>query len=251
MNYGYYPLQNTLPFTDLPPVEESLSAEDTALKTAANESDTTIESILGHKDSTLLFMTMAVSMTSKNEMPMVRAYTGAIPSDILGIHRTVPRKLYHVAPHFYFDDSRILQYWKKPFETEKLLSSFKVSIGIDFSMTNEMTRPQKMYSSFLNKLWVAWLQSRGHSVIPNVSFPGEWEEDYWLEGWPKYSVIAISSVGVIRHGNPEEWLKAVKRIREELMPICILRYGPTLPGENAENCIYFANDNNRSTNGWQ
>ena len=251
MNYGHYPFQYTLPFTDLPPVEESLSAEDTAQKTAANGSDTTIESILGHKDTTLLFMTMAVSMTSKNEMPMVRAYTGDIPSDILGIHRAVPRKLFHVAPNFYFDDSRILQYWKKPFETEKLLSNFKISIGIDFSMTNEMTRPQKMYSSFLNKLWVAWLQSRGHNVIPNVSFPDEWEEDYWLEGWPKHSIIAISSVGVTRHGNPKEWLKAVNRIREELVPNCILRSGPIIPGEDTENCIYFANDNNRSANGWQ
>ena len=184
-------------------------------------------------------------------MPIVRAYTGDIPSDILGIHRAVPRKLYHIAPHFYFDDSRILQYWNKPFETEKLLSNFKVSIGMDFSMTNEMTRPQKMYSSFLNKLWVASLQSSGHNVIPNVSFPDEWEEDYWLEGWPKHSVISISSVGVTRHGNPKGWLKAVKKICEELMPIRILRYGSIIPGEDTENCIYFANDNNRSANGWQ
>ncbi|MDE5629029.1 MAG: DUF4417 domain-containing protein [Muribaculaceae bacterium] len=251
MKYGYYPLQNTLPFPELPSEEENLSAETTAQKAAANESDTTIEAILGHKDATLLFMTMAVSMTSKNEMPIVRAYTGEIPSDIRGIHRVAPYKPYHIAPHFYFDDSRILQYWNKPFETEKLLSNFKVSIGMDFSMTNEMTRPQKMYSSFLNKLWVAWLQSRGHNVIPNVSFPDKWEEDYWLEGWPKHSVIAISSVGVTRHGNPKEWLKAVKRIREELMPIRILRYGSIIPGEDTENCIYFANDNNRSANGWQ
>lgn len=251
MNYGYYPFQNTLLFPDLPLVEENLSDETTSQIAAADESDTTIETILGQKDATLLFMTMAVSMTSKNEMPIVRAYTGDIPSDILGIHRAVPRKLYHIAPHFYFDDSRILQYWNKPFETEKLLSNFKVSIGMDFSMTNEMTRPQKMYSSFLNKLWVAWLQSRGHNVIPNVSFPDEWEEDYWLEGWPKHSVIAISSVGVTRHGNPKGWLKAVKKICEELMPIRILRYGSIIPGEDTENCIYFANDNNRSANGWQ
>lgn len=251
MTYEYYPLQNTLPFLDLLPVEENLSAEITALKTVASNSDATIETILARKDATLLFMTMAVSMTSKNEMPIVRAYTGDIPTDIRGIHRAGSQKLYHVAPHFYVEDSRIMQYWNKPFETETLLSNFKVSIGMDFSMTNEMTRPQKMYASFLNKLWVAWLQSRGYNVIPNVSFPDEWEEDYWLEGWPKHSIIAISSVGVTHHGNPEEWLKAVKRVREELQPICILRYGPLIPGEDTENCIYFANDNNRSANGWQ
>lgn len=250
MNYGYYPIQQTLPFPDLPPVEVKNSAKMLAELTAAKESTTAIAQVLGHKDPTLLFMTMAVSMTSNNEMPIVRAYTGPIPSDIRGINRAWPKGLYNMAPHFYFDDFRILQYWNQPFETEKKLSHFDVSIGIDFSMTNEMTRPQKMYASFLNKLWVAWLQPRGHAVIPNVSFPDEWEEDYWIEGWPKQSVIAISSVGVTRHGNPEGWLKAVERICRELQPIHILRYGPLIPGEDTENCTYFANDNNRSANGW-
>ena len=243
-------LQLTLPFPGLPPAEKSLSPEATAQKVSTKESYTKIEEILEHKDSTLLFMTMAVSMTSKNEMPIVKAYTGDIPSDIRGIHRAIPQKLYHVAPHFYFDDSRILHYWNKPFETERMLAKFKVSIGLDFSMTNEMSRPQKVYASFLNKLWVAWLQSRGHLVIPNVSFPDEWKQDYWLEGWPKHSVIALSSVGITRHGNPKEWLRAVERINKELMPTYILRYGPIISGEVTENCIYFANDNNRCANGW-
>ena len=250
MKYGFYPIQGTLPFPDLPPEEDCLRAESTALKIEAGNKST-IDSILEQKDPTLLFMTMAVSMTSENEMPIVRAYSGDIPSDIRGIHRAANQQLYHLAPHFYFEDYRILRYWKKPFETEKLLSRFKVSIGIDLSMTNEMSRPQKIYASFLNKLWVAWLQSRGHKVIPNVSFPDEWWENYWIEGWPKHSVIAVSSVGVIRHGNPGEWNKAVNRIREELQPIHILRYGPPIQGENTENCTYFGNDNNRSANGWK
>lgn len=248
--YGYYPQQNILPFTDLPPAGDVRIPNETIRGKSASSKQSAIENILGHKDSTLLFMTMAVTMTSQNEMPIVKGYTGRIPTDIRGIHRVAPQKLFYVAPHFYFEDARILQYWNKPFDTEKILRNFIVSIGIDFSMTNEMSRPQKMYASFLNKLWCAWLQSRGHHVIPNVSFPDEWWEDYWLEGWPKHSVIAISSVGVTRHGNPKEWLKAVERIRKVLKPTHILRYGPKIPGEDEENCTYFTNDNNRSAYGW-
>lgn len=251
LNYGYYPQNNILPFTDLPPVEDVRTSNQVIGEKTATTNHSPIENILEHKDSTLLFMTMAVTMTSQNEMPIVKAYTSKIPTDIRGIHRAAPQKLFHLAPHFYFDDERILQYWNKPFDTEKILRYFDVSIGIDFSMTNEMSRPQKMYASFLNKLWCAWLQSRGQHVIPNISFPDEWWEDYWLEGWPKHSVVAISSVGVTRHGNPQEWLKAVKRIREVLEPTHILRYGPKIPGECEENCSYFANDNNRSAYGWQ
>ncbi len=202
------------------------------------------------KDPTLLFMTLCVTMTSENEMPMVSAYTGKLPKDIRGIHRVKNKSVPNVAPHFYFSDDRILQYFNAPFGTEKLLSPFDVSITMDFSMTMEMTRPQKMFASFLNKLWAAWLQSRDHKVIPNVSFPDEYWENYWLEGWPKNSIIAVSSVGVLTHGNPNGWLKGIERIRKELEPIHILRYGPMIPGEDRENCTYFNNDNKRSANGW-
>lgn len=201
-------------------------------------------------DPTLLFMTLAVTMTSDNEMPIVAPYRVTCPSDIRGIHRLKNNVQRNIAPHFYFSDNLINRYFYRPFETEKIISRFDVSISTDFSMTMEMTRPQKIYSSFLNKLWAAWLQSRGHNVIPNVSFPDEYWENYWLEGWPKHSIIAVSSVGVLTHGNPEGWLKGVERIRKELEPNHILRYGPKIPGENTENCTYFNNDNKRSANGW-
>lgn len=223
-----------LPFMDLP--QEVVHAERSSEREKA--------------DPTLLFMTLCVTMTSENEMPIVAPYIGEKPTDIRGIHRIKDKGLRHIAPHFFFSDDSIRKFFDDPFGTEKILSQFEASIALDFSMTMEMTRPQKMFSSFLNKLWAAWLQSRGHKVIPNVSFPDEYWENYWLEGWPKYSIIAVSSVGVLTHGNPEGWLKGMERIRKELEPLHILRYGPEIPGENTESCTYFDNDNNRSANGW-
>ena len=206
--------------------------------------------ILTEQDKTLLFMTMAVTLSEKNEMPIVSGYNGEIPCDIRGIHRVKGITNPMIAPHFYFDDNRIFQFWNKPFDTEKILSGFRYSISMDFSMTNEMGRPQKIYSSFLNKLWAAWLQSRGHQVIPNISFPDEYWEDYWIEGWPKHSIVAVSSVGVTRHGNSIGWLNGFDRILSELNPIKILRYGPPIAGESRDRCIYYNNDNNRSAHGW-
>lgn len=251
MAHGNSPFQLSLPFPDLPPTEENGFAGILVKSDVAENSFSNLDEILGHKDSTLLFMTMAVSMTAKNEMPMARAYTGNVPQDIRGCYRISSSEMSHIAPHFYLDDYVLKSYWEKPFETADFLSNFEVSIGMDLSMTKEMGRPQKEYASFLNKLWDAWLQSRGIKVIPNVSFPDEWWEDYWLEGWPQYSVIAVSSVGVTRRGNVEKWLKAFDRIRCELRPIHIVRYGPRLQGENAENCTYFDNDNNRAAYGWK
>ena len=227
--------QPTLPMLDMPLAEK------------ADKCPSALETV----DSTLLFMTLAVTMTSENEMPIVAAYTGELPSNILGLHRTDEFTPKSAAPHFYVTDDRIKRFFGDPFVTEKRLSQFKVSIGMDFSMTCEMGRPQKIYSSFLNKLWAAWLQSRGHKVIPNISFPNEYWENYWLEGWPKHSIVAVSSVGVKTHGYPDGWLKGMERIQKELEQLHILRYGPRIIGENAENCTYFDNDNNRSANGWK
>lgn len=236
-----------LPFLDLE------CQDDSAVKTAfiADEGDIYTSLPLMNKiDATLLFMTMAVTLTSENEMPIVAPYTGPLPKDIWGIHRVNSLSPSYVSPHFYFDDKKILKYFSNPFETEKILKQFDTSISTDFSMTMEMSRPQKIYSSFLNKLWAAWLQSRGHQVIPNVSFSDEYENNYWIEGWPQHSIIAVSSVGVFRHGNIDGWLKGFERIIKELKPLHIIRYGTKVPGESFENCTYFTNDNNRSANGW-
>jgi hypothetical protein len=174
-----------LPFMDFPP------------EVMRSESSFEREKV----DSTLLFMALVVTMTAENEMPIVAPYKGICPTDIRGIHRLKNKSIRGVAPHFFFDDKRIKRYFFDPFETERIISRYDASISTDFSMTMEMARPQKMYSSFLNKLWAAWLQSRGHKVIPNVSFPNEYWENYWIEGWPKYSIITVSSVGVLTHGN--------------------------------------------------
>ena len=242
-----------LPFIDLPPLEADVHTGVMGLEAATEQQKNGITFGGEKHDATLMFMLFAVTLTAKNEMPIVSPFDDPIPKNILGLHRVssniVPPD--DVAPHFFFGDERILSFWNNPFRTEKKLARFRCSISMDFSMTAEMSRPQKMYSSFINKLWAAWMQSRGHKVIPNVSFPDEYEEDYWIEGWPRHSVIAVSSVGVLTHGNAQTWLNGVMRIREELAPQHILRYGPVIDGEQMEGCTYFDNDNKRAANGWQ
>lgn len=201
-------------------------------------------------DDTLLFMTLRVSMTSRYEMPIVAPLAFVSFTDILAYHRLKRVNAKCILPHFYVCDKKIKQAFSNPMRTLEKLSQFDASISMDFSMTQEMSRPQKMYSSFLNKLWAAWLQSYGLNVVPNVSWPDEVEQDYWLEGWPKESVISVSSVG-ISHGDPAIWLRGMERVRETLKPTTVIRYGSKIPGETEDNCIYIKNDNNRLANGRQ
>lgn len=201
---------------------------------------------MGYTTSDLMDMRLCVTLTTDYEMPIVKPTNIEIPTDIRSFHR-VKRNMRKrdFIPHFYTDDNRIRRYMKNRYKTEEMLRNFNASISLDFSMTQEMSMSEKMYASFCNKLWAAWLQNLGHQVIPNVSFPYEVDEDFWIVGWPQNSLIAVSSVGVIRHGNPKVWLRGMERIRAVLKPTHILRYGSKIQGENEENCTYFDNDNNR------
>lgn len=113
-----------------------------------------IDCRLNHRDATLLFMTSVVTLTEKFEMPIVAPYKDDIPSNIVGLHRLNNTAFSNIAPHFYFDDNRNLQYWNNPFETEKKLARFKYSISLDFSMTQEMSRPQKCTHLFVTSFGV-------------------------------------------------------------------------------------------------
>lgn len=231
-----HPEQLKLPFMELP-----MLLQDGTTLTKPSDS-------LSRTDDTLLFMTLRVTMTSRYEMPIVAPLERVSFTDILAYPRLKKVSAPSIIPHFYVCDKKIKQAFSHPMRTLKKLRQFNASISMDFSMTQEMSRPQKIYSSFLNKLWAAWLQSYGLNVVPNVSWPDEVEQDYWLEGWPKDSVICVSSVG-ISHGDPTSWLRGMERIRQILTPISIIRYGSKVPGEIEDKCIYIKNDNYRLANG--
>lgn len=217
-----------------------LLPEKTSLSRAASPLERT--------DDTLLFMTSRVTMTEGYEMPIVAPLATLSFSDLRAYHRLKKDNLRDIIPHFYVSDQKNKQAFFHPFRTKGKLSRFDTSIATDFSMTQEMSRPQKVYSSFLNKLWAAWLQSYGMRVIPNVSWPYEYQEDYWLEGWPKNSIIAVSSVG-ISHGDVNGWLEGMERVWDELCPLHVIRYGSKVPEERTDNCTFIKNDNNRFANG--
>lgn len=91
---------NNLRLSNLSLIQDDASVETIKQENSTHGSISPIEAILTHKDSNLLFMTMSVSMTSQNEMPIVRAYTDSIPSDIRGIHRITSQQHHHITPHF-------------------------------------------------------------------------------------------------------------------------------------------------------
>ena len=76
----------------------------------ALQSDVLSEDESESLDGKLLFMTLAVTLTAENEMPIVAPYTGRIPEDkdVIGFYRTSKNSPRPTVPHFFFSDKTFL-----------------------------------------------------------------------------------------------------------------------------------------------
>lgn len=107
-----------------------------------------------------------------------------------------------------------------------------------------MPLPEIMWNSYRNRYLAAYYQSNGIKVTPNVSWSREWSYDFYFEGFPQNSVIAINSTGI----RSDKYLKYLWRSGYEkavdvLKPVHILRYGAKQQGEYTSISTYYPNDN--------
>lgn len=202
-----------------------------------------------YRDPLLLDLCRGISFTGKYEMPIVKPCTISVPSDseIFSFHRAIPAKMANVFPHFYVSDDILERIWNHWREYEDKLRHFPAVISPDFSMFMDMLEPQRRYNCFRNKLLAARWQADGLVVIPSISWADRNSFGYAIDGWPKFSVIAINSTGL---GNDKRskrlWKEGYQYVLEQLHPILILRYGPKQPGEREDISIYYENDNKKS-----
>jgi hypothetical protein len=99
-------------------------------------------------------------------------------------------------------------------------------------------------NNWWNKAIGAYLQSIGIVVIPNVAWSTPDSYPYAFSGVPKKSIIAINSTGVV--SNPASiylWRKGYEAAIKELDPLCVIRYGSRMPGEDDSISVYYENTN--------
>lgn len=120
------------------------------------------------------------------DQPIVDAYTGVVPYDIMAMYRFTRKKTIpdSVCPHHFTDDSHIEPLWNNPARTIKRLLNIGWTISPDFSLYTDMLRPQKRWNSFRNKFLSALWQAFGIKVIPAPSWSDLDDMDYYLSGWP-------------------------------------------------------------------
>lgn len=132
--------------------------------------------------------------------------------------------------HFYYDDYRFMNAWRRPNKYVDRLRRFKAVVSPDFSVYTDFPRALQILSCY-RRQWVgAYWQSLGLDVIPDVAWGDEDSFEYCFDGLPKGSTLSVSSVGVMRNKEWQElFRKGYNEMFRRLEPTTVLFYGDMVP----------------------
>lgn len=119
---------------------------------------------------------------------------------------------------FFEDDHRFETAWSKPERPLSRLQRAGLALTPDFSLWREMPRCVQVWQTYRNRWCGCWWLMHGIDVIPTVSWSDEASHAFAFAGLAEGSVVAVSSVGVLRdrealrlfHAGTEAMLAAVR-----------------------------------------
>ena len=144
----------------------------------------------------------------------------------------------NIGVHFFLHDYQFERVWKYPDRYTEYLSKFAFVLSPDFSPYADTPKAIKVFNVY-RKMWCGrYWQEHGMKVIPTITWGNDEDLARCLDGVPKYSTIAISTMGEGRWAN----FKALKHnweyIMDKLEPETILLYGKDLSNELSGNIVF-------------
>lgn len=137
----------------------------------------------------------------------------------------------NVGVHFFLHDYQFERVWKYPDRYTECLSKFAFVLSPDFSPYADIPKALKVFNVY-RKMWCGrYWQEHGLKVIPTITWGNDEDLDWCLEGVPKYSTIAVSTMGEGRWANFSALKSNWQRILDTLEPETILLYGKDLSNE--------------------
>ena len=144
----------------------------------------------------------------------------------------------NVGVHFFLHDYQFERVWKYPDRYTECLSKFAFVLSPDFSPYADTPKAIKVFNIY-RKMWCGrYWQEHGIKVIPTVTWGNDEDLEWCLEGVPKHSTIAISTMGEGRWGNFKALKSNWHRILDMLEPETILLYGKDLSNELEGNILF-------------
>lgn len=144
----------------------------------------------------------------------------------------------NIGVHFFLHDYQFERVWKYPDRYTECLSKFAYVLSPDFSPYADIPKALKIFNIY-RKMWCGrYWQEHGLKVIPTITWGNDEDLEWCLEGVPKHSTIAISTMGEGRWANFNSLKSNWQRIVDKLEPETILLYGKDLSKELSGNIVF-------------
>lgn len=161
----------------------------------------------------------------KYDMPTVQRPSG-IPNKLLGFNYAKTAKDTDAWIHFFVDDYQFERVWNKPSEYVDLLKRFNGVLSPDFSLYMDMPVPMQQWNEYRRRALMQYWQRNGIDVIPTLSWTTEESYGFCFDGLPKYSTVAVSTVGVLNSAYASDvWVRGMDRAMRDLKPRVVVLYG--------------------------
>lgn len=162
---------------------------------------------------------------TENGIPIISG-TEYVPKELIPFNYANTYKNKNVGIHFYIDDYQFERVWNSPKKYLNLFKKFDCVIAPDFSLYANFPKPLRMFNLYKQRLLTAYLQNEGIKVIPNLTWSSMEDLEECLEGFPKNSVIALSTNGcMINKKVKANFIECFNKAVEILEPLKIIIVG--------------------------
>ena len=134
----------------------------------------------------------------------------------------------NIGVHFFLHDYQFERVWNYPDRYIDVLKRFAFVLSPDFSPYRDIPRVLQVYNIYRNRWCGRYWQENGVNVIPTVTWSSDENLKIAVQGIPKHSTIAISTMGEGRYANWKELYAGWDYVMQKLEPECVLLYGKDL-----------------------
>ena len=159
------------------------------------------------------------------QMPVIQN-DGYTPERLIGFNYAKNSKDKKAGIHFFIDDYQFERLWNTPEKYIDTLKQYECILTPDFSLYTNMVMPLKIWNTYRSRQLGAYYQKKGLKVIPTVSWAEEETYCFCFEGIPEGSIIAVSTVGVLKDKKARAlWEDGMTEAINRINPSKILLYG--------------------------
>ncbi len=179
----------------------------------------------GCKDVFRAFLLKNANYAGALEIPVINA-TDAIPNKLIPFSKALRTDDYDQWVCHYEDDTLFERLWNNPKKYLPILAKFNGVITPDFSLYRDMPLIMQIWNIFRSRALAHWFQENGLNVVVNIRWGDKRTHFITCLGVPKYSTIAVGSVGCIKLLEDRKYfIEGLDYVVKKLKPKTIIVYG--------------------------